>query len=156
MTKKQTIFRPDLACLAQVQAPKFILKVFSLLDVRPCRKLSPYSISRKTYDINSKMSKKTSFWDYFKSIWHNFDSPKSVCTDQTLVQAIILLNLMENQRTKLEKEPKSPNCRPDFGQFELNLGPKIVFRGFNLYYMLNIVTNYHCIQHQQKRMIQTQ
>ena len=45
---------------------------------------------------------------------------------------------------------------PNFGPFELNLGPKIVLRGFNVYYMLKIVTSYHCMQLQRKWMIQTQ
>ena len=61
---------------------------------------------------------------------------------------------LENQRLEIAK--KIPNFRPDFGLFELNLGPKIVFRGFNLYYMLKIVNSHHCMQIQQKRMIQTQ
>ena len=61
---------------------------------------------------------------------------------------------LENQRLEIAK--KIPNFRPDFGLFELNLGPKIVFRGCNLYYMLKIVNSHHCMQLQQKRMIQTQ
>ena len=61
---------------------------------------------------------------------------------------------LENQRLEIAK--KTPNFRPDFGLFELNLGSKIVFRGCNLYCMLKIVNSHHCMQLQQKRMIQTQ
>ena len=61
---------------------------------------------------------------------------------------------LQNQRLEIAK--KNPNFRPDFDPFELNLGPKIVFHGFNLYYILKIVNSHHCMQLQQKRMIQTQ
>ena len=61
---------------------------------------------------------------------------------------------LENQTLEIAKKPS--NFRPDSGPFELNSGPKIVFLGFNLYYMLQIVNSHHCMQLQQKRMIQTQ
>ena len=41
---------------------KFFSLVLPLLDVKCCRKLSSYSISRKTYDRNSRKWQKTSFW----------------------------------------------------------------------------------------------
>ena len=43
-------------------------------------------------------------------------------------------NLKQNYWTKLEKMEKN-----------LILGPKIFFRGFYLYLMLEIVTSYHCM-----------
>ena len=41
--------------------PKFFLWVLPLLDVRHCRKLSSYSFSRKTYDLNSRKWQKPHF-----------------------------------------------------------------------------------------------
>ena len=58
-------------------------------------------------------------------------------------------------RTK-ENGKRKPNFGPNFGLFGPNLGPKIVFRGFYLYLMLDFVASYHCMQFQGKRMIQTQ
>ena len=40
---------------------------------------------------------------------------------------------------------KKTNFRPDVGTFAQNLGPKTFFRKFYLYYMLDIVANYHAI-----------
>ena len=37
--------------------------VLPLPDVRHCRKLSPYVVSRKTYDPNSAEWRKDTFWD---------------------------------------------------------------------------------------------
>ena len=49
---------------------------------------------------------------------------------------------------------KKPSFRPDFGPFSPNLGPKDFFRGFYLYYMLDIITSYHFMQFQGKLMNQ--
>ena len=44
----------------------------------------------------------------------------------------------------------------NFGPFGRNLGPKNFIGGFYLHQMLNIITSYHCMKFQGKRMIQTQ
>ena len=44
-----------------IWAPKKFLSVLPLLDVRHCCKLLLYTISKKTYDPNSKNSKKHHF-----------------------------------------------------------------------------------------------
>ena len=40
---------------------------------------------------------------------------------------------------------KKPSFGIDFGPFGQNLGPKIFFYEFYLYYMLDIVASYHCM-----------
>ena len=59
---------------------KFFSSVLPLLDVKRCRKLSSYSISRKTHDRNSRKWRKTSFWAWFRTrfryVWPNFGPPK--------------------------------------------------------------------------------
>ena len=46
---------------------------------------------------------------------------------------------------------KKPNFEPDFGLFGLSLGSPSFFWGFYLYWMLQIVANYHCMQFQEKK-----
>ena len=58
---KNLILDLILACLAPVWAPNFFLWVLSLLDVRHCRKLSSFVISRITYDPNSRKYQKLHF-----------------------------------------------------------------------------------------------
>ena len=50
---------------------------------------------------------------------------------------------------------KKPNFGTDFDPFAWNLGSKTFFHGFYLYYMLDIVASYHCMQFQGKLMNQT-
>ena len=64
-----------LASLAQIWAPNFFLWVLPLLDVRHCISLSSYSISRNTYDPNSRKWRKTSFWAWFRFIGPKFGPP---------------------------------------------------------------------------------
>ena len=58
---KNLILGLILACLAQIWAPNFFSEVLPILDVRHCRKLSSYVISRKTYDANSTKWQKPHF-----------------------------------------------------------------------------------------------
>ena len=60
MTKK-LILGPILALFAQILTPNFFLWVLLLLDVRPCRKLLMYSISKKAYNLNSGNGEKLRF-----------------------------------------------------------------------------------------------
>ena len=53
------------------------------------------------------------------------------------------------------KNDIKPSFGPDFGPFGTNLGHKNFFHGFSLYYMLDIVASYHCMQFQGKLMNQT-
>ena len=54
-------FGPDFDSLGpNLGLRHFFLSVFSLPDVRHCCKLSSYSVSRKTYDPNSRKWQKTS------------------------------------------------------------------------------------------------
>ena len=50
---------------------------------------------------------------------------------------------------------KRLSFRPDFGPFGPNLDPQIFFREFYLYWMLDIVASYHCMQSQGKLMNKT-
>ena len=43
---------------------------------------------------------------------------------------------------------KKPSFETNFGPFGLNLGLKIFFHRFDLFYMLDIVASYHCMQFQ--------
>ena len=53
------------------------------------------------------------------------------------------------------KNGKKPSFGTNFGPFSLNLGPKYFFHKFYLYYMLDIVAIYRCMQFQGKLMNQT-
>ena len=53
------------------------------------------------------------------------------------------------------KDGKKLSFRPDCGPFGSNLGPKKMFYGFYLNYMLDIVASYHCMQFQERLMTQT-
>ena len=50
---------------------------------------------------------------------------------------------------------KKPSFGTDFGPFGPNLGSKTFFHEFYLYYMLDIVASYHCMEFQGKLMNQT-
>ena len=50
---------------------------------------------------------------------------------------------------------KKTNFETDFGRFDPNLGSKTFFLKFYLYYMLDIVASYHCMQYQGELMNQT-
>ena len=56
---KNLISGSILVHLAKIWAPKIFSWVLPLLDVRYCPKLPSYSISRKTYDPDSKKWGKT-------------------------------------------------------------------------------------------------
>ena len=56
----------------------------------------------------------------------------------------------------MRKWQKTYYFRPNFGLLGPNLDPQSFFRGFYLYYMLDIVASYHRIQFQVKRLIQIQ
>ena len=58
---KNLILGPILACLSEIWALKIFSWILLLIDLRYCRKLSLYSISRKKYDPNSRKWGKTSF-----------------------------------------------------------------------------------------------
>ena len=49
---------------------------------------------------------------------------------------------------------KKPSFGADFSPFGPHLGPKNFFHGFYLYFMLDIVASYHCMQFQGKLMNQ--
>ena len=50
---------------------------------------------------------------------------------------------------------QNSSFRINFGPFRPNLGPKNFFHRFYLYFMLDIVASYHCLQFQRKVMNQT-
>ena len=56
------------ACLAEICAPKVFSWILLLIDIRYCRKLSSYSVSRKTYDPNSTKWGKTLLWAWFTHV----------------------------------------------------------------------------------------
>ena len=58
---KKLILGSMMVGLSKFGHPKFFSYVLPLLDVRYCCKLSPYLISRKTYDPNSKNGEKPQF-----------------------------------------------------------------------------------------------
>ena len=57
---------------------------------------------------------------------------------------------------RTSQNEKKTNFGQDFDLFNPNLGLQNFFRGFCLYYMLNIVETYHRIQFQGKTIIQFQ
>ena len=59
-------FGPNFCLLGRNLGPK---------NFRYCRKLSSYSISRKTYDPNSRKWGKTSFWAWFRHVGPKFGPP---------------------------------------------------------------------------------
>ena len=59
---KNLISDSILAHLAQIWAPKKILWVLFLVNVKYCCKLSLYAISRETYDPNLRKWQKNWFW----------------------------------------------------------------------------------------------
>ena len=46
--------------------------ILALLDVKNCYKLSLYTLSRKTNELNLRKCKKPIFWPDFGLFWHNF------------------------------------------------------------------------------------
>ena len=64
-----------LARLAQILAPDIFSWFLPLLDIRHCRKLSLYTISRKMFNPNSRKWGKTSFWAWFRLIGPKFGPP---------------------------------------------------------------------------------
>ena len=66
---------PIFAGLVQFLAPNCFSSVWLLLDVRLCRKLSSYAISRKTYNPNPRNWQKTSLWACFGSAGYKFGPP---------------------------------------------------------------------------------
>ena len=68
---KKPNFGPNFGLFGPNLGPKIFFvcsNSTTLLDVRHCRKLSPYAISRKTYDPNSRKWRKTSFWTWLGSL----------------------------------------------------------------------------------------
>ena len=68
-----------------------------------------------------------------------------------MIQAIILCNLEKNKWTKPEKMAKNLISGPILARLVQIWAPKIIFQGFHIYYMLNTVASYHCMQFQGKR-----
>ena len=62
------------------------------------------------------------------------------------IQGILVNQTWEND--------KKTSFGSDFGPFGPKLGPKSYFHEFYLYYMLDIVASYHCMQFQEKLMNQ--
>ena len=95
----------------------FLFVVSTLLDVRQCPKLQPYTISRKSYDTTSKNGKNPNFGPTCLSL-----PPKK------FLWALPLDNLssyhhMQFQR-KLMNQPWKNDKKINFGLFDPNLGPK--------------------------------
>ena len=63
----------------------------------------------------------------------------------TLLQAIIVYNSKENERTKLEKMAKKLISDAIMGHLAQIYAPNTFLCGFNLYQMLDIVASYHCM-----------
>ena len=75
---KNLILGQILSHLTQIYAPSFnsFFRVLPLLDVRHCRKLSLYAISRKTYDPNSINEQKPHFGPDLRSFSPNLGCQK--------------------------------------------------------------------------------
>ena len=65
------------------------------------------------------------------------------------------MNFQEKLMNQTWENGKKPSFGTDFGPFGPNLGTKIFFHEFYLYYMLDIVASYHCMQFQVKLINQT-
>ena len=61
----------------------------------------------------------------------------------------------KTNESNLKKMAKKTSFRPNFSPFSTNLSPPKIFCEFYIYYMLNIVATYHCMQFQGKLMNQT-
>ena len=72
MRKSQVQFWP---AWLKFGPPKIFSWVLPLLDVRNCRKLSLYAISRKKYDPKSRKLWKTSSWAWFRHIGPKLGPP---------------------------------------------------------------------------------
>ena len=72
---KNLILSPILACLAEIWVQKIFSCILLLIDVRYCRKLSSYSISRKTFNPNSRKWGEASFWAWFRHVGPKFGQP---------------------------------------------------------------------------------
>ena len=66
------------------------------------------------------------------------------------------MQFKEKPVNKTWQNNKKSNFGPDFGLFDTNFGPKNFFRGFCLYWILEIVASYHRIQLKKKIKMQTQ
>ena len=95
--------------------------------------------------------KKPSFRPDFCPFWPKFGLQK------TFLWVLLLLDVWNCYILSwhaMSREINEPNLRKwqktsfgsDFSLFGPNLGPKITFRQFYLYYMFNIVASYHCMQ----------
>ena len=103
-----------------------------------------------------KNGKKSSFGTILAQIW----SPKDFSWILPLLDvthccklSLYAISRKTNER-KLRKWQKT-SFRADFGSFDPNVAPPPLpklFREFYLYYMLNIVARYHCMQFQRKLM----
>ena len=55
------------------------------------------------------------------------------------------MQLQGKLTNQTRENSKKPSLGTNFSPFGPNLGPKIFFHGFYLYYMLDIVASYHCM-----------
>ena len=55
------------------------------------------------------------------------------------------MQLQGKLTNQTRENSKKPSLGTNISPFGPNLGPKIFFRGFYLYYMLDIVASYHCM-----------
>ena len=60
---------------APTPSPQFFPYVLPLLEVKSCRQLLLYAISREKYDPNSTKWQKTSLWAIFRPVMPNFRPP---------------------------------------------------------------------------------
>ena len=70
--QKKTSFGLDFGPVGQSLGQTFFLLILPLLDVRNCRKLSLYAISKKTNEPNLRKWKKKQCWTWFWHIWPKF------------------------------------------------------------------------------------
>ena len=111
--------------LGQIWAPKFLLWILTVLDVRHCCKLSFYAISRKTNEPNLRKQQKTQFCRDFVLYQPKFGPQKYFLQVLPLLdvkhycQLSLYTISRKTNEPNLRKQQKKPSFKPDVGPFGL-------------------------------------
>ena len=141
--------------MTQIWAPKIFSWILPLLYVRHCCKLSLLAISRKINERNLRKWQKNLVLGLNlgpKIFFHEFYLYYML----DIVASYHCMQLQGKLMSQTWENGKKPSFRTNFDPFGPNLGPKIFFHEFYLYYMLDIiVASYHHMQFQGQLMNQT-